>query len=81
MKSSKVDGHTYCTTNADLVIVNEPRINEEFAGRGNVDMPPVSVGCMRHPCGWVEPVHTLEFDGCAVVLWGARTVERGDGGG
>jgi len=25
-------------------------------------MSPVGVAYVRHPCGWVEPGHTLEFD-------------------
>jgi hypothetical protein len=31
---------------------------------------------MRHPVGWVEPGHTLEFDDHTLVLRGALTVRR-----
>ena len=40
----------------------------------------VNVVYMCHPCGWVEPGHTLEFDDYTLVLQGAHTVERGDDG-
>jgi len=42
----------------------------------NLNAPPVNVAFMRHPCGWVEPGHTLEFDDYSLVLRGALTVRR-----
>ena len=42
----------------------------------NLNAPPVNVAFMRHPCGWVEPSHTLEFDDHSLVLRGALTVRR-----
>lgn len=76
----KVSGHTHRITNANRVIGNEPRTNDEFTGWVNLITPPVNVASMRDPCGWVEPCHTLESDDYTVALRGALTVQRGDDG-
>jgi hypothetical protein len=76
----KVRGQTHRITNADRVIGNEPRINEEFTGWVNLNTSPVNVAYMRYPCGWVEPCHRLEFDDYSLVLRGALTVGRRDDG-
>jgi hypothetical protein len=76
----KLSGQIHRVTNADRVIGNEPRINEEFTGWVNLNTLHVNVAYMRYPCGWVEPCHTLEFDDHTLVLRGALTVGRGDDG-
>jgi hypothetical protein len=42
----------------------------------NLNVSPVNVAFMRHPCGWVEPGHTLEFDDHTLVFRGAPTVRK-----
>lgn len=76
----KVRGQTHRITNADRVIGNEPRINEEFTGWVNLKSSPVNVAYMRYPCGLVEPCHRLEFDDYTLVLRVALTVGRRNDG-
>jgi mannose-6-phosphate isomerase-like protein (cupin superfamily) len=53
---------------------NKPKIIEEYVGRVNTKIEPVSIARMKSPGGWLEPGQTPEFDEYTIVLKGKLRV-------